>query len=51
MLKINSLVQEIGLSTPTYSGYAVGYGLETVLGPIELKYSWSPRITQRIHLD
>ena len=26
----------------TISGYAVGYGLETILGPIELKYSWSP---------
>ena len=24
------------------SGYAVGYGLETILGPIEIKYSWSP---------
>lgn len=23
-------------------GYAVGYGVETFLGPIELKYSWSP---------
>ncbi len=27
---------------PEYTGYAVGYGLETVIGPIELKYSWSP---------
>ncbi|MGS2740258.1 patatin-like phospholipase family protein [Sinomicrobium sp. M5D2P17] len=27
---------------PTYTGYAVGYGLETFVGPIELKYSWSP---------
>ncbi len=25
-----------------YSGYAFGYGLETVLGPVEVKYSWSP---------
>jgi len=24
------------------SGYSVGYGLKTFLGPIELKYSWSP---------
>jgi NTE family protein len=32
------------LSTPTYSGYALGYGLETILGPIELKYSWSPEL-------
>jgi len=26
----------------TKSGYAVGYGLNTFIGPIELKYSWSP---------
>ncbi len=25
-----------------YSGYAFGYGLETILGPIEVKYSFSP---------
>jgi NTE family protein len=30
------------LSKPKLSGYAVGYGLETVLGPIEAKYTWSP---------
>lgn len=27
-----------------YSGYALGYGLETFLGPVELKYSYSPEI-------
>lgn len=32
------------VSAPKYSGYSVGYGLETFLGPIELKYSWSPEI-------
>lgn len=32
------------LATPRYSGYAIGYGLETVLGPIEMKYSWSPQL-------
>ncbi|WP_299119057.1 patatin-like phospholipase family protein [uncultured Tenacibaculum sp.] len=26
----------------TKSGYAVGYSVETLIGPIELKYSWSP---------
>ncbi len=26
----------------TKSGYAVGYGLNTLLGPIELSYAWSP---------
>lgn len=30
------------LTLPTYSGYAVGYGLETIFGPIELKFHWSP---------
>lgn len=32
------------------SGYAVGYGLETFLGPIELKYSWSPDHTKNYWL-
>jgi NTE family protein len=32
------------LSTPKYTGYAFGYGLETVLGPVEIKYSWSPEL-------
>lgn len=30
------------ISLPKYSGYALGYGLETIIGPIEVKYSWSP---------
>ena len=29
-------------TTPDFSGYALGYALETFLGPIEAKYSWSP---------
>ncbi|MXN91339.1 patatin [Flavobacterium sp. Sd200] len=32
------------LSWPKYSGYAVGYGLETFIGPIEVKHSWSPEV-------
>ncbi|MEY4433337.1 MAG: family protein RssA [Bacteroidota bacterium] len=30
------------IAFPKHSGYAVGYGLETAIGPIEAKYSWSP---------
>ncbi|MES2239504.1 MAG: patatin-like phospholipase family protein [Bacteroidota bacterium] len=30
------------VSIPKISGYALGYGLETVIGPIEIKRSWSP---------
>ena len=32
------------LSAPNYTGYALGYGFETIIGPIELKYSWSPEL-------
>jgi NTE family protein len=33
-------------SLPRFSGYALGYGMETIIGPLELKHSWSPE-TQR----
>ena len=33
------------ISLPKYSGYALGYALETVIGPVEVKYSWSPEIS------
>ena len=29
-------------SLPQYKGYAFGYGMETIIGPIEVKHSWSP---------
>lgn len=31
-------------SLPTYSGYSLGYGLETFMGPLELRYSYSPEV-------
>lgn len=34
------------VSMPKYSGYAVGYGLETIIGPIEVKQSWSPETSK-----
>jgi NTE family protein len=34
------------ISLPNYSGYALGYGLETIIGPIEVKYSWSPETSK-----
>lgn len=30
------------ISFPDYSGYAIGYGLESRIGPVEIKYTWSP---------
>jgi NTE family protein len=32
------------ISQVKYTGYALGYGLESILGPIEAKYSWSPEL-------
>ncbi|MNX28163.1 NTE family protein RssA [compost metagenome] len=34
------------VSMPKYSGYAIGYGLETIIGPIEIKQSWSPEMSK-----
>ena len=31
-------------SKPKLSGYAFGYGIESIVGPIEVKYSWSPEL-------
>jgi NTE family protein len=33
-----------GLSENRIFGYAVGYGLESIIGPVEVKYSWSPEV-------
>jgi NTE family protein len=33
------------VTQPDFSGYGIGYGLETFLGPIEITYSWSPETT------
>ena len=30
------------ISKPQYSGYGFGYGIESLIGPIEIKHSWSP---------
>lgn len=35
-------------SVPSYSGYAIGYGLETFLGPLEAKYTYSPELKSGI---
>ncbi|WP_296344088.1 patatin-like phospholipase family protein [Winogradskyella sp.] len=31
---------------PDYTGFALGYSIETFLGPIEAKYTWSPEIKE-----
>lgn len=32
------------IDLPRYSGYALGYGLQTVIGPVEIKQSYSPEV-------
>ncbi|MGL2962471.1 patatin-like phospholipase family protein [Flavobacterium sp. RSB2_4_14] len=34
------------LSQPKYTGYAIGYALESIIGPIEVKYTWSPELSK-----
>lgn len=33
---------DVWIQRPAYSGYGFGYGMETVIGPLEIKHSWSP---------
>jgi NTE family protein len=33
------------ITSPDFSGYALGYGLDTIFGPIEVKYSFSPELS------
>ncbi len=37
-----NVLKDFDLFKDTKSGYALGYSLKTQLGPLELKYSWSP---------
>ncbi len=34
------------LTKPKYNGYAIGYALESAVGPIEVKYTWSPELNK-----
>jgi len=36
------------LSFPDHTGYAIGYGAKTILGPMQIKSSWSPEV-KRVH--
>lgn len=38
----NIFEDDTWVSKPKYSGYGIGYGYETVIGPLEVKHSWSP---------
>lgn len=36
------------ISSPDFSGYALGYGMESFIGPLEVKYTWSPETQESI---
>lgn len=38
----NNVFKDLDLFKDIKSGYALGYSYDTFIGPIELKYSWSP---------
>ncbi|MDC1162512.1 patatin-like phospholipase family protein [Tenacibaculum sp.] len=46
----SNVLKGANLFDDTKSGYALGYSLETFLGPIELKYSWSPDTSENYWL-
>lgn len=33
-------------TAPEYSGFGIGYGLESFLGPVQIYYSWTPQIDE-----
>ncbi len=41
-LGTNIFLDTTWFSLPQYSGYGVGYGFDSVLGPIQFKHAWSP---------
>ena len=32
------------IKLPNYSGYALGYGFQSIIGPVEIKQSYSPQV-------
>ncbi len=34
------------LKSPEYTGYAIGYGVDTFAGPVQVKYSYSPELSE-----
>jgi NTE family protein len=48
MANIEDNIFESGewLTSPNYTGFAIGYSLETFLGPLEFKYAKSPELSE-----
>ncbi len=46
----SNVFKDINVFKNVLSGYAIGYSYDSFLGPIEIKYSWSPNTDQRYWL-
>jgi NTE family protein len=46
----DNVFENIDVFKDIYSGYALGYSYDSIIGPIELKYSWSPDTKQNYWL-
>ncbi|UAM97385.1 patatin-like phospholipase family protein [Polaribacter litorisediminis] len=46
----DNVFENIDVFKNIYSGYALGYSYDSIIGPIELKYSWSPDTKQNYWL-
>ena len=46
----DNVFESIGVFTGIKSGYAFGYSYDSLVGPLELKYSWSPDTNQNFLL-
>ena len=40
----NKIYEHLGdwFTKPEFTGYGIGYGMESIIGPLEIKHSWSP---------
>ncbi len=41
-------VSDEWISSPSYSGYALGYGFDSIVGPLQFKYTYSPEQAQSL---
>ena len=46
----DNVFKDIDLFKNVKSGYAIGYSYNSFIGPIELKYAWTPDINKSVLL-
>ena len=46
----DNVFKDIEVFKDIKSGYAIGYSYNSIIGPLEIKYSWSPDTNQNYWL-